>query len=497
MFSNCGKISLKVCYYLRTFFYLRGKVQHMRFLIILLFIGFQMNAQDLRVRKGVVMDSLKVGDSIEETFSLYIPNSYQENQALPVLFLFDGNGRGKSAAQLFKPAAEAQGYILASSNAIEPGTNILDNVKAATRLIQEVTSTIPIDQQQISVAGFQIGAKVASVIPLLYENIHGVIAVGDHQLNIDLLKRSDDFYFVGIGGTESVSMHEMDFIVNQLNYRGIDGAFISYKGGSEWPHPDIVAHALGLISTEAMRKELQPIKRDLVQRMFEADLQVVDRFTHTGEELAAHDLLSVMELKYDDLVNLSQIRDRRKQLEETQNYKNKRLEHDKLLLEEMRLNAQYLEFFDQDVTTVNYENLGWWNYEVLKLDQMIAGEDTGERAMAQRLKENLRQMGKLALTNIKESDPTLDEKLLVNMMQTIFNQQDYQAYLNVIQLSAVDGDFSTALFYLEELLKNGYSEVETLYNLEGTLGLRLSKDFNGLIYKYLGSARYYTSFFDK
>lgn len=469
----------------------------MKFLILFIFIGFQLSAQDLRVRKGVVMDSLQVEDSIEESYSIYIPNSYQEAAPLPVLFLFDEQGRGKAAAQLFKPSAEMQGYILASSNAIDPNTNLLDNVKAATRLIQEVTSSIPIDMQQISVGGFGIGAKVASVIPLLIENVHGVIAVGDHQLNLDLIKRRDEFYFVGIGGNESVSMHEMDFIVGELDYKGIDGAFLSYKGGNEWPHPDIVSNALGLLTTQAMRKELQPANPGLVETLYESDLQRVNRLISSGGELAAHQLLGLMEAKYDDLTNLSSIRDKRTQLERSSNYKNKRLERDKVFLEEMRLNAQYLEFFDRDLATLNFENLGWWNYEVLKLDQIIAGGDPEEIAMAWRLKENLRQMGKLALANIKQADPVLEEELLVNMMQTVFNQQDYPAYLSVIRLSAVDGDFSTALFYLEELLKNEYKNADVLYELEGTLGLRLSKDFNGLISKYLGSARYYTSFFDK
>lgn len=469
----------------------------MRFLLLFIFIGFQLSAQDFRIRKGVVMDALQVQDSTQETYSIYIPNSYQEGSPSPVLFLFDEKGRGKAAAQLFKPAAEIQGYILASSNAIDPNTTLLDNVKTATRLMQEVTSSLPVDQEQISVGGFGIGAKVASVIPLLIQNIHGVIAVGDHQLNLDLIKRKDDFYFVGIGGNQSVSMHEMDFIVGELDYKGIDGVFLSYDGGSEWPHPDIVSNALGLLTTQAMRKDLQPVNPGLIETLYESDLLQVDRLIDSENELAAHQLLELMETKYDDLANLSEIREKRTRLENNANFKDKSLQRNKVFLEEMRLNAQYLEFFDRDVATLNFENLGWWNYEVLKLDQFIEGDEPQEMAMARRLKENLRQMGQLALTNMEQADPMLEEELLVNMMQTVFNQQNYPAYLRVIELSAVDGDFSTALFYLEELLKNGYTDVDALYELEGTLGLRLSKDFNGLINKYLGSARYYTSFFNK
>ncbi len=464
----------------------------MRLLFLLLLIGVQVAAQDVRVRKGVVMDSLPVEGYPDESYSLFFPNGYNSEAAnFPVLFIFDGQGRGKAAAQLFKPAAESQNFIIASSNSIDADINILDNVKRATRLIQAVTSNVPVDLKQISVSGFGMGAKVASVIPLLIEDIHGVIAVGDHQLNLDLLKRRDDFYFVGIGGNETVVKHEMAFIVNELNNRGIPGAFITYQGGAEWPHPEVISFALGLLSTQAMREDLRPKNQSLLQQMYSTDLSRVDRLIRDGEAIAAHEFLINLELKYEDLVDLKEIRDKRARLENSADYKEKRLEYDHLLLSELKTNSDYISYFEQDIVTLNFENVGWWNYQVFLLDQKIAGNNPQESAMAHRLKQNLRQMPKVAMANLKDMDPSTEERLLLNMLSTVFDQQDYPAYLNVIRLSAIDGDYATALFYLEELLKNGYQDVDALYELEGTLGLRLTRDFNGLIKKYTGSSRFF------
>ena len=41
------------------------------------------------------------------------------------------------------------------------------------------------------------------------------------------------------------------------------------------------------------------------------------------------------------------------------------------------------------------------------------------------------------------------------------------------------------------MLKNGYKEVDSLYEIEGTLGLKITKDYNWLIKKYLGESRYF------
>ncbi|MGY8916543.1 MAG: alpha/beta hydrolase, partial [Flavobacteriales bacterium] len=51
-------------------------------------------------------------------------------------------------------------------------------------------------------------------------------------------------------------------------------------------------------------------------------------------------------------------------------------------------------------------------------------------------------------------------------------------------------DFGTALFYMEELLKNGFTDKATLYSLEHTALLRITPEFNELVTKYLDDARY-------
>ena len=55
----------------------------------------------------------------------------------------------------------------------------------------------------------------------------------------------------------------------------------------------------------------------------------------------------------------------------------------------------------------------------------------------------------------------------------------------------MDNDYPTALFYLEEMLKNGFKDLNALYEIEGTLGLKFSREYNWIIKKYLGKSRYF------
>lgn len=86
----------------------------------------------------------------------------------------------------------------------------------------------------------------------------------------------------------------------------------------------------------------------------------------------------------------------------------------------------------------------------------------------------------------------LDEEALnfLWMLKTITAPEDYSGYLKVISLNAKVEDFGTALFYLEELLKIGYDNVDELYALENTALLRITPEFNALVDKYLKKARY-------
>jgi hypothetical protein len=465
----------------------------MKYFILFLFLGLQVSAQEFSVKKGVVVDDLKVSDTLEETYSLYLPTQYENERSWPVILIFDGEGRGKSAALLFRSAAEKQGYILVSSNNISTQNDLEKNALVASRLLQHVTAKLPVDIQQVSTAGSMGGAKAATSIPLIFDDIHGVIAVGDHWLNFDLLDRKKNFAFIGIVGDEQFSVSGMNYTANILSRLKFPSQVYTYDGSEPWPIEEIISSAVGSLTLDAMSKEKRSIDRELIGELYELDLARVNKLISQNELLNAEGLLEVMEEKFSPFISTSEIKAKQNQLSRSRNYTQQKREHRAVRDKENRLMDDFIYYLEEDIRTANFENLGWWKYQKNQLDSLSL-KNNAEAKMAIRLKDFIREYVRLNRKTLKdERRSPLENKLLANMIQTIFDPQAFDAYKNIISLSAQDNDFQTAYFYLEEMLKHGFKDMEALYEIEGTLGLRLTHEYNSIIEKYLGESKFHDS----
>ena len=462
----------------------------MKKIIFFLFLSLQLSAQEFVVKKGAVVDDLKISDTLEESYALYLPTAYRNERLWPVLFVFDGEGRGRAAAQLFQSTAEEQGYIIVSSNSISHQNDLEQNVLAGARLMQHVAGILPIDFKQIASVGSIAGARVASAIPLIFDNILGVVAVGDHWVNFNLLDNKKNFAFIGIVGDEQYTTSGMQNIASTLSRLRFPTQIYTYSGDEEWPQPQIINSAVGSLTLEAMREGFRPVDPQLVEQLYRQDLARVHKLMSLNRLINAEGLLEIMEEKYDGFISTAEIRSNQNQLERSRNYAQQKREQSTVTEKETRLIDDFIYYLEEDIRTANFENLGWWNYQKNQLDS-LSQKNNAEAKMALRLKDFIREYVEIKRRELKETRIPLENKLVANMIQTIFDPRAYDAYMNIISLSAQDNDFQTAYFYLEEMLKHGYQDVENLYNIEGTLGLRLTPEYNDIIEKYLGTSKFY------
>jgi hypothetical protein len=162
-----------------------------------------------------------------------------------------------------------------------------------------------------------------------------------------------------------------------------------------------------------------------------------------------------------------------------------------VFLKESILKEDFQYYMEEDFYTHNFNNLGWWTYQMGELQKYINSAKSLEQQMGHRL---LGFVNALAEDNIDLvlSEAVLDEDALafLYMLKTILEPDNFEYYLNTISLSAKNEDFGTSLFYLEEVLKKGFKDKEKLYGLEGTALLRITPEFNELVAKYLDDARY-------
>ena len=172
-------------------------------------------------------------------------------------------------------------------------------------------------------------------------------------------------------------------------------------------------------------------------------------------------------------------------------YRSLKRNQNNAFLKEALLKEDYSYYLEEDINTYNYNNLGWWNYQMTELNKFIYGDSKSEQQMGKRLYNYVNALIEDYEADIRKESITDDEALiLLSMLKTIAAPKNYKYYLNVISLSSKYEDYGTALFYLEEALKNGFKAEDELIALEDTALLRITPEYNKLIQKYLKKARY-------
>ncbi len=462
-------------------------------LILILFSIQGISAQEITLRKGVVIDTLSINDSIPETYSIYLPTAFTTEKRWPVIFVFDSNGRGNRATQLFRQAAEEQGYIIAASNNIGEKETLLNNVKIGTRLMNTVFNFFPIDNNMVYTSGFAEGARVASVMPAVFPEIQGVLAIGDAWVNVDYINKQAKFSFFGMAGYKDPKFNAVRETAEFLKSAKLQSEFYPFEGGREWPPAEVLNNAIGNLTLGAMAKGHRPKDLAVVENLYQAELETVERVRRGMQFYRAHELLELMDRKYASYGKSAQIKEKMKELSKERLFKNQNRDYTNAAAKEADLMDRYFYFFNEDLVSANFENLGWWSQQIKELRDLQVSNNIAEAEMAYRLEGQLRDLAKNAFLDLKDTNAAIDPMVFTAILQTIFDKQDPEGYRNIISLSAQDGDYYTALLYLEDLLKTGYKDLESLYDIPGTLDLKMSPEYNSLVKQYLGSSKYYNN----
>lgn len=460
-------------------------------LLFLFLISFSVTAQQLVLKKGVVLDSIKVNDSIPESFSLYLPKEFKMTEKWPVVFVFDTEGNSDRALKLFAPAAEEHGYVLAASNNVHDSLSISKNVLIANRMFSTVSSILPLEKDRIYTAGFSGGARLASVIPAFVKNIRGVLSCGAPIPNTDVLSTKNPFHFIGIVGKKDFNYPDMLALEKYLNKMKFPNQLLVFDGGHEWPSQADFSKALNYFTLTATAKGELSSNKEQLGVNFSKDLGVISSMITAKKPLMADHRLSQMIRVYGSYGLTDSLKATQKSLRRSKDYRNHRRSQNAAFFKENFIKDDYDYFLEEDVLTYNYNNLGWWTYQMENLEKYKKGSNLFEKNMGLRLDGYLNALIEDNIDLIN-SEKVVDAEALnfLWMLKTITAPKDYENYLKVISHNAKTSEYGTALFYLEELLKQGYTDKEKLYSLENTSLLRITPEFNEIVAKYLKDARY-------
>jgi|TARA_R110000744_G_scaffold204010_2_gene322902 hypothetical protein len=467
----------------------------MKKIILFLFLGAGLlgNSQQMTLKKGVVIDSIGVKDSISESFSLYIPTSFEMDKNWPILFVFDMEGRGRQAIRMFIGAAEKQGYILAASNNVNDTLTTSQNILITGRMFNDVIKMLPVQKNRIYSAGFDSGARFASVLPIFVKGISGVISSGAVYPNMDILDTNNLFHFIGIVGKEDYAYPEMLAGSSTMGRLKFPNQLLVFNGGHEWPNTQYLGKALEIFNLSAMAKGQTEKDETYINDTYAQNLKDINLLIGSNRLIQADNLLDEVISVYRVLKDSDSLKKIKRELKKNKLFKTMTRNENNTLLKESFIKEDYVYYLEEDLATYNYNNLGWWIYQMDELKKYDNSKIEAEREMGKRL---LGYVNALIEDNIDivNSGTQVDQEVLslLWMLKTITDPTDHSYYLKIISNSAKMEDYGTSLFYLEELLKKGYMDKAELYSLENTALLRITPEFNEIVAKYLKDARYET-----
>jgi hypothetical protein len=460
-------------------------------LLLLLSFSFFGTAQKITLKKGVVIDGLKVADTISETFALYLPTTFETTKKWPVLFVYDIKGRGRSVVSMFSEAAERQGFILAASNHIRDSLSLSKNVLISSRMFNTVFTMVPIQKNRVYTGGYAESARLASLMPTFIKQVKGVISCGSPVANTEVLSSKNPFHFIGIVGVDDYNYIEMLATEKVLKSLRFPNHFLPFQGGQEWPKTEYINRAMELLNLTLMAKGELPKDEVFIEKTYRNGLGEVSSLITEGRPLLANRLLNEMIESYRPLRSVDSLKSSSKTLSRSKQYRSANRSLNSIFFRESLIKEDYVYYLEEDVLTYNYNNLGWWKYQMEKLEEYEKNPNSYEKQMGRRLKGYLNALIADNIDIINAETPVDEEALnFLWMLNTITDAKSYQSYLNVISYSAKIEDYGTALFYLEELLKNGFTDQEVLYTLEHTALFRIMPEFNKVVAKYLKDARY-------
>lgn len=460
----------------------------MKKLVVLLFLSFSFGviAQQITLKKGSIIDNIPVNDSIAENFAIYLPTNFDVEKKWPVVFVFDMQGRGKQVISLFRQAAEHEGYILAASNNVQDSLTLSKNILISSRMFNTVYSLLPIGQNRSYTAGFDSGARMASLIPNFVKEIKGVISCNSPVANEEVLSSARPFHFIGV--VSNVNYNYVPMLTSQkfLNKLKFPNQLLVFEGEQQWPKWEYLAKAMEVFTLAAIAKGSVPKDQSFIDKSYQRNLGEVSSWVTAEKPLMAHKHLTEMMKIYRDFKNVDSLKESAKTLRKTKLYRNYNRSQNATFFKENLIKDDYAYYLEEDVRSYNYNNLGWWKYQMDELAKYDKSANIFEQQMGKRLKGYVNALIADNIDIYTTASPIDEEGLVfLSMVNTITDNKNSTPYLNVISKSAKVEDFGTALFYLEELLKSGYSDKAELYALEDTALLRITPEFNELLKKYL------------
>lgn len=446
-------------------------------------------AQEIRLLKGRINDSINIDAEGKETYAVYLPKEFDLNTKWPVIYVFDPAARAAVSMAPFIEGAEKYGFVVVGSNSIKNG-GYQENLDKVGRLFEAVAFSIPVDEKLTFVSGFSGGSRLATSIAVIAKEIKGVIACGAaYALTPPYAPIENTFLYVGVVGDEDFNYAEMRNGLTYLKSRKFDADLLVFEGGHQWPPSEYLTKAIRTLKLKTMTRGLLPKNEQEIKEFYKSDLEFGEKLKSSNKLLWAYDDLENMIKNYRFYVETDSLKDISKILKKDPIYRAQQKEEARVADAEALYVEDYMTFLPEDAAKGDLEALGFWEAEILKLNDIEKSPKVADQKMVKRIKGLLGVYTYELGASYTEKEQ-LSNLLFLSIFQTLLYPERSQPYLNTIRYSAMQSYYDMALYYLEELLKTGYKDVEALQKLEDIALLRIMPEYSDLLKKYELETRY-------
>ena len=253
-----------------------------RLTLILVLASLCASAQE----RGKLVENVAARKDPKQTYTLYLPSTYDASMRYPVLLIFDPRGRGTRAAEIFQKGAEEFGWVLISSNQTASDGPVEPNERAINALLPEVSRY---NASRIYAAGFSGTAILAWSVGIATGRLAGVIGVGG-RLEDAVPPEKFNFAHYGFAGERDFNQREMRLIDGRLTK--VAHRFHSFDGVHQWITPDLARDAIGWMEAVAGNRHDEVYAADLAAADSMHGLAALRRYRDIERTYGASDAIT-------------------------------------------------------------------------------------------------------------------------------------------------------------------------------------------------------------
>ncbi len=359
------------------------------FICLFIFNGY---SQDLSYEKGIIIDSIPVNGSTEESFGLYLPSELKSDTASPIVFIFDPLARGRAGLIPFIEASEKYQLILVCSNNCR-NMAFETNYGIADRWFKDVFSRFSIDPARLYLAGFSGGARLASTIAVLSGQFKAVVACGAaFSGNSQHLPVSgEQFYYAGLVGNRDMNYQELIKTGKWLDQFGLPNRIFIFEDDHRWPESQYISKAFDWFYLQDIKNKVVSDDDDFLKTYLSEQLGEAQILLDQGQILDAADHYEQLIKVLADHFTLDSIYNKAEELKKTKDYKKSLKLRDQIVSHETSWTTKLVSQVTEEMNTGgNQDGFKWWHKELAKLDEnYVKSSNKDYQNMGKRLQQML------------------------------------------------------------------------------------------------------------